>query len=81
MAKWEVCKIVYQESILMRGKWVARMETSKGQQIIDQSEEFGALTRGEESCSKLVARLLENGWEPIQVDKEGGVSAFKRQVP
>lgn len=81
MAKWEMCKLVVKESL--KCKWVAQLDTSLGQQIIDESEEFGWFSNKaiDAARSKLVARLLENGWEPIQTDEEGNAISFKRQVP
>ncbi len=101
MPTWQQCYIGVREiardrdGFLRRGyliqRWVAIMETTYGQEIIDQSPEcklndWDPNKRSEErrfneeqqtfqdERSKLVARLMNNGWEPM----EG--QWYKRQV-
>lgn len=86
MPKWEVCRIEMIELGDMgpkqRIKFVVTSDTPQGEQVIDQSEEVlrsDKLLPGEVR-SKLIGRLLADGWEPVSFGDAGLVVAFKRQV-
>lgn len=93
MPKWEVCKIVtkqrYQGFSIFEKEfrtYLAVVDTTDGQRIIDQTPEVPVPAAGEkrpkteEERAKLVGRLLANGWEPMQAEYNE-VSVFRRQIP
>jgi hypothetical protein len=90
MARWEVCRIKYvhreQKGFFNEkkfGKIVAVLDTSGGEQVIDQTSEFDVSAGYDilyQERPKLVGRLLNQSWEPIGVEN-GMVTVLRRQVP
>ena len=88
MPRWEVCRIKEisrEEKGRKYGvftRYVAVLDTIQGEQMLDQSEEAERTQEAlAEPHSKLVGRLLADGWEPLTTDVVGKVIAFRRQVP
>ena len=87
MPKWEVCHIELRLAQKDLRTWVAIQDTLEGEKVIDQTQNFAWSNEDkwrqiwEPEHSKLVARLLANGWEPFSIDSRNDFSHFRRQVP
>ncbi len=84
MPRWEVCSVQLESPKKDRSKYIAVAHTAQGRLVVDGTPDFHKehhWTIGEEERSKLIGRMLAQGWEPISFNDGGNVTAFRRYIP